>query len=124
MSSRRDKIINNRELLLLIYDKVTGMTIIPIGCFLLLGGSAYCGTIASTFGAGGTYNAGLGWGAVGPYELAYPFSVPVGSHYIFDSASLALGEAIKTSDQVTISLATNAAGVPGSIVADFTGIDR
>lgn len=59
---------------------------------------------------------------VGPYELAYPFTVPAGSNYLFESASLALSEGIGTDDSATISLAADAAGVPGSILENLAGL--
>lgn len=93
-----------------------------IGYFLSIASFADCATIVSTFGVGGTFSTGVGYGAVGPYELAYPFTVPNGSNYIFDSASLALSEGIGTDDSVTISLANNDAGVPGSILENLTGV--
>jgi len=93
---------------------------LPIAYFLLMS-VAHCATIYSNFGSGGTFNESVGYGVVGPYELAYPFTVPAGYNYAFDSASLALSEGIGTNDEVTISLATNAAGVPGSILENLTG---
>lgn len=99
------------------------MTFMRLSCFLvLIAGIAKGSTITSTFGAGETFNPSTGWGAFGPAELAYPFTVPVGSNYIFDSASLALSEGLGTDDSVTISLATDAAGVPGLILENLTGI--
>jgi hypothetical protein len=92
-----------------------------IGCLLFTAGFAYCGTISSTFGPGGTFSLGVGFGVVGPAEIAYPFTVPAGSNYIFDSASLALSEGIGTNDLVTISLAANATGDPGSILENLVG---
>src|ERR1700728_4138649 len=97
-------------------------TILLAGYLLSMAGIAQCSVISSTFGTGGTFSMGVGYGVVGPYELAYPFTVPSGSNYVFDSASLALSEGIGTNDSVTISLAVNAAGVPGSILENLTGI--
>lgn len=93
-----------------------------LGCFWSIAGLAYCGTISSNFGPGGTFSTGVGFGVVGPYELAYPFTVPAGSNYLFESASLALSEGIGTDDSVTISLAADAAGVPGSILENLAGL--
>ncbi len=88
---------------------------------LLFAGIANCDTISSNFGAGGTFSPGIGFGVVGPAQIAYPFTVPMGSNYIFDSASLALSEGIGTDTSVTISLAANAGGVPGSVLENLVG---
>jgi hypothetical protein len=82
---------------------------------------AHGGTISSTFGAGGTF-VDMGWGSVGPDQMAYPFTVPSGSNYLLQSAQLALVEGIGSNNSVTISLAANAAGVPGSVLETFGAI--
>jgi hypothetical protein len=92
---------------------------LTFGCALFFLCVARGGTIYSTFGPGGTFNPGLGLGAVGPFQMAFPFTVPAGSNYLFQSASLALGEGVGSNNSVTISLAANAAGVPGSILETF-----
>ena len=79
----------------------------------------FAGTIASTYGPGGTFTQGLAWGTVGPGALAYPFSVPTDQDYSFSSASLALSDGIGAADSTSVILAANAAGVPGVPIETF-----
>jgi hypothetical protein len=96
------------------------MKFILAAVFILgIGEPVYCATIANTFGPGGTFNDGTGWGVVSPYEIAYPFTVPGGLNYVFDSASLALSQGIGSDNSVTVDLATNSAGVPGLVLESF-----
>jgi hypothetical protein len=76
-------------------------------------------TISSNFGPSGTFNPSIGWGVVGPTQLAYPFTVPGNANYAFESASLALSRGIGPNNSFTASLATDAGGVPGSILETF-----
>jgi virginiamycin B lyase len=76
-------------------------------------------TISSNFGPSGTFNPSIGWGFVGPTQLAYPFTVPGNANYAFESASLALSRGIGPNNSFTASLAADAGGVPGSILETF-----
>ena len=61
-----------------------------VTCLFSASVSAQAVTLASTFGAPGTPIQNIGWGAGYPASLAYPFTVPSGANYVFQSATLAL----------------------------------
>jgi hypothetical protein len=94
--------------------------IATLGCLFSIVGLAQSVTISSTFGPNGTFNPTIGWGVLGPTQMAYPFTVPSGANYAFQSASLGLTVGIGTTNSVTISLAADGGGVPGSLLETFT----
>jgi len=73
----------------------------------------------SLYGSSLTFSPSFGWGPVNPFQIAYPFTVPGNSNYAFVSASLALSRGIGDDNSFTVSLATDAGGVPGSILETF-----
>ena len=80
----------------------------------------FAGTIATSYGPGGTFIQGIGgWATVNPSEIAYPFTVPSGSDYTFDSASLALADGIGPDNSTFVILASNAGGIPGLSLETF-----
>jgi hypothetical protein len=87
-----------------------------------IAGLAQSITISSNFGPGGTFNPSIGYGLVYPAQMAYPFTVSAGTNYAFVSAALALSKGIGTDNSVTISLAADGGGVPGSILETFNVI--
>jgi hypothetical protein len=91
-----------------------------MGCFIAVTAMAQTVTISSTFYSNGTFNPSIGWGIVYPAQMAYPFTVSGTVSYAFASASLGLSEGIGTANSLTISLAADAGGIPGSLLETFT----
>src|SRR5579884_929095 len=79
-------------------------------------------TISSTYAPGDAFNWGMGYGVIGPSELAYPFNVPADGNYMFDSASLGLTaeQPIFPGTSTPVILASDSGGVPGAAMESFT----
>jgi hypothetical protein len=84
--------------------------------------------VFSNLGPGGTYDAGLGYSVSGPTSQAeeattigQPF-VPL-ANYRFDAIDIALNWVLDT-NAGTVSLASDASGLPGAVLESFTFTDR
>jgi hypothetical protein len=71
-------------------------------------------TVASTFGAGQSFSAGIGWGTVNPARLAYPF-IPSQDVALY-SVSLGVSAGVGPDRSMTVSIASDLNGIPGTIL--------
>ncbi len=103
----------------------TPMTKLQLFVLLLLAcGPGISETIVSTFASDANIPPDgfldcCGEGVVAPYQIAYPFLIPTGSNFTFESATLALAEGIGDVNGVDISLATDSSNQPGTVLETF-----
>ena len=89
-------------------------------CLLPVAGMGQSVAIFSSFNPNGTFDPVFGYASVNPAQLAYPFTVPGSTNYAFQSASLELSAGTGSPNSVTVSLAADAGGAPGSILETMT----